>query len=95
MVDFGKGEIVPFANLLEELFDLVAEDADHFGCAAEVAHARTIVARGTSADRQLARYEAVKALGGTDEAALMAVVDEIIEETMMPPSHPAQNQPSL
>ena len=86
MVDFGKGEIVPFADLLEELFELVAEDAAHFGCEAEMTHARTIVKRGTSADRQLARYEAVKALGGTEQAALMAVVDEIIEETMMPPS---------
>jgi carboxylate-amine ligase len=85
MVDFGKGEVVPFADLLEELFGLVAEDAAYFGCAAEVAHARTIVERGTSADRQLARYEEVKALGGSEEAALMAVVDQIIEETKMPP----------
>ena len=30
MVDFGKGEVVPFADLLEELFELVAEDADLF-----------------------------------------------------------------
>ena len=87
MVDFGKGEVVPFAVLLEELFDLVAEDAAYFGCVAEVAHARTIVERGTSADRQLARYEAVKALGGTEQAALIAVVDGIIEETMIPPSN--------
>jgi carboxylate-amine ligase len=86
MVDFGKGQIVPFADLLEELFELVAEDAAHFGCEAEMTHARTIVKRGTSADRQLARYEAVKALGGTEQAALMAVVDGIIEETMMPPA---------
>jgi carboxylate-amine ligase len=89
MVDFGRGEIVPFADLLEELFELVAEDAAHFGCETEMRHARTIVRRGTSADRQLARYEAVKALGGTEQAALMAVVDEIVEETMMPPSPPA------
>ncbi len=85
MVDFGKGEVVPFATLLEELFDLVAEDAAYFGCTAEVAHARTIVERGTSADRQLARYDAVKKLGGSEQAALVAVVDGIIEETMMPP----------
>jgi len=85
MVDFGRGEIVPFAELIEELFELVAEDAAYFGCAAEVAHARTILQRGTSADRQLARYEAVKALGGTEEAALIAVVDEIIEETQTLP----------
>ena len=85
MVDFGKGAIVPFATLLEELFELVAEDAAYFGCTAEVAHARTILQRGTSADRQLARYEAVKALGGTEQAALVAVVDEIIEETQTLP----------
>jgi carboxylate-amine ligase len=51
-----------------------------------VAHARTIVHRGTSADRQLARFEAVKALGGSEQAALVAVVDEIVEETAMVPS---------
>jgi carboxylate-amine ligase len=86
MVDFGKGEVVPFATLLEELFELVAEDAAYFGCTAEVAHARTIVARGTSADRQLARYDAVKKLGGSEQAALVAVVDGIMEETLMPPA---------
>jgi carboxylate-amine ligase len=86
LVDFGKGEVVPFATLLEELFELIEEDAAHFGCTAEVAHARTIVQRGTSADRQLARYDAIKKLGGSEEAALVAVVDGIIEETVMPPA---------
>jgi len=85
MVDFGKGEVVPFPTLLEELFELVAEDAAFFGCTAEIAHARTIVERGTSADRQLARYDAVKKLGGSEHAALMSVVDGIVEETVMPP----------
>ena len=37
MVDFGKGAIVPFDDLMDELLELVAEDADHFGCSAEVA----------------------------------------------------------
>jgi carboxylate-amine ligase len=86
LVDFGKGALVPFATLLEELFDLLAEDAAYFGCVVEVAHAREILERGTSADRQLARYETVKALGGSDEAALVAVVDGIVEETMMLPT---------
>jgi carboxylate-amine ligase len=94
MVDFGKGAVVPFAVLLGELFDLIAEDAAYFGCVAEVAHARTIVERGTSADRQIARYEAVKALGGTEQAALIAVVDGIIEETLMvPPARPSRSVP--
>jgi carboxylate-amine ligase len=86
LVDFGEGALVPFPTLLQELFDLVAEDAAYFGCVAEVAHARTVVTRGTSADRQLARYEAVKALGGSEQAALVAVVDDLITETMMLPA---------
>jgi carboxylate-amine ligase len=86
LVDFGEGALVPFPTLLEELFDLVAEDAAYFGCAKEIAHARTIVQRGTSADRQLARFDQVKALGGTDQAALVAVVDDLIAETMTLPA---------
>ena len=85
LVDFGKGAVVPFPTLLEELFDLIAEDAAYFGCVAEMGHARTILERGTSADRQLARYDAVKKLGGSEQAALVAVVDGIVEETMMLP----------
>ena len=41
--------------------------------------------RGTSADRQVAHYAGVQKLGGSDQAALIAVVDGIIEETMMVP----------
>ena len=85
MVDFGKGAIVPFSHLIEELFDLVGEDAAYFGCTSEVAHARTILQRGTSADRQLKRYERVKAKGGSEMDALVAVVDEIVEETAAMP----------
>ena len=85
LVDFGEGALVPFPTLLEELFDLVAEDAAYFGCAKEIAYARTIVRRGTSADRQLARFDQVKELGGPEQAALVAVVDDLIAETMTLP----------
>lgn len=90
MVDFGKGAVVPFSDLMEELFELVAEDAAYFGCTAEIAHVRTIVQRGTSADRQLARYEEAKVLGATEHAALTAVVDELVEETMTLPQTKAK-----
>ena len=53
LMDFGRGELVPFPDLVDELVDLVREDAEELGCFAEVEHARTIAARGTSADRQL------------------------------------------
>jgi glutamate---cysteine ligase / carboxylate-amine ligase len=85
LVDFGKGAVIPFAELMEELLELIAEDAEHFGCVADAARARHIVKEGTSADRQLARFDAVKALGGSEQAALVAVVDGIIDETVTLP----------
>lgn len=81
LVDFGKGEVVPFATLLDELLDLTREDAEFFGCVDEVEHARTIVKRGTSADRQLAVFEEMTNRGASEERALLAVVDSLIEET--------------
>jgi len=53
LVDFGKGEIVPYRDLLEEILELIAEDAEFFGCSAEVVHAREILANGTSAHQQI------------------------------------------
>jgi carboxylate-amine ligase len=85
MVDFGKGTLVPFPELMEELLELIAEDAEHFDCVPEVTRVRDIVKEGTSADRQLARFEAVKTLGGSEQAALVAVVDGIIDDTMLMP----------
>jgi len=41
LFDFGKGELVPFADLVEELLGLLHEDAEALGCSAEMAHART------------------------------------------------------
>lgn len=81
LVDFGKGAIVPYADLLEEMLALIAEDAGHFDCRAEIETARGILARGTSAHRQLATYKAALVAGGDHETALRAVVDQLIEET--------------
>lgn len=56
LVDFGKGEAVPDAALLEELIELTREEAIQLGCLAEVERARGILRRGTSAQRQLQVY---------------------------------------
>ena len=82
LVDFGKGTIVPYAELLEEIIALVDEDAKAFGCEAEVAAARDILKRGTSAHRQVAVYRAALAQGATTREALQVVVDMLIEETV-------------
>jgi glutamate---cysteine ligase / carboxylate-amine ligase len=81
LVDFGKGEIVPYADLLEEIIALTREDAEFFGCVTEVEHARRILARGTSAHRQLALYRDHIAAGAAPPEALKAIVDWLIEET--------------
>ncbi len=82
LMDFGIGELVPYADLIDELIELVSRDADELGCVAEVEHARDIVARGTSADRQLAVYEETRNTGGSEEEALRAVVDLLIHDSI-------------
>lgn len=81
LFDFGKGELVPIASLMEEVLDLMREDATALGCEAYVAHARTIVANGTSADRQVAAYHNAMRDGASRDDALKAVVDHLIAET--------------
>jgi carboxylate-amine ligase len=81
MVDFGKSEIVSFAELIEELIDLVRPDAEHFGCVSEIEHTAFIVARGTSADRQIARAREVVDATGDEAAGLRQVVADLCAET--------------
>jgi carboxylate-amine ligase len=80
-LDMAKGELVPFADLLEEIIELVREDAAALSCSREVAHARTILQRGTSAHRQLAVYNDARSHGASEREALRAVVDFLIVET--------------
>jgi glutamate---cysteine ligase / carboxylate-amine ligase len=80
LIDFGAGGVEPFGDLLEELIDLVAEDAHALKCEAEIARLRDIVTGGTSSDRQRAVFNGVKAAGGDDPAALRAVVDALCGE---------------
>jgi carboxylate-amine ligase len=82
LVDFGRGEVVPYADLLEEILELIHTDAEARGCLAEVERARDILARGTSAHRQLAIYRDALAQGADEREALHAVIDWLIEETL-------------
>ncbi len=85
LIDFGKGEMVPLPDLVEEIIEMVRPDAEALGCVTEVEHARTICQRGTSADRQLAVYQEAQAEGATDQEALHAVVQTLITDTLAPP----------
>ena len=82
LVDFGKGQATPYADLLEELIELTREEAQALGCLAEVERARGVLKRGTSAQRQLQVYRDALHAGADKAAALKAVVDWLIAESM-------------
>jgi glutamate---cysteine ligase / carboxylate-amine ligase len=81
LLDLARGELVPFAQLAEELGALVREDAEVLGCRPEIEHLRTILSRGTSAHRQLRTFDDARTAGATHREALQAVVDFLIRET--------------
>ena len=82
LFDFGRGELVPFRDLVDELLVLLREDAEALDCWPEVEHARTIVDRGTSANRQIACFNRLVSEGASQEHALQGVVDHLIAETL-------------
>ena len=82
LIDFGIGKLVPVSGLAEELIEMVSEQAVELGALEHVEHIRTIVAGGTSSDRQRAVYESALTAGADPDAALNTVVDHLIEETV-------------
>jgi len=82
LADFGALSCKPFADLVDEIIDLVQIEAARYGCLAEVEHARTILTRGTSADRQIAVYTHARAAGADEEESCRQVVDWLIDETL-------------
>ena len=74
LIDFGKQEEVPVPLLAHELLEFVDDVVDELGARQDVEYVHTILGEGTSADRQLARYE--------ETGDLKAVVDLVVEETL-------------
>ncbi len=82
MVDFGLEEEVPFPNLMEELLEILDDVIDDLGSREEIEYVRTILEQGSSADRQIAVFEAHGGEENTEEA-LKAVVDHLVAETKL------------
>lgn len=82
LIDFGRGEIVPYQELLEEIFELLKEDAEALSCTEELQHAQEILKRGTSAHRQKQVYFEQLENGSTSHEALQAVVDDLMINTL-------------
>jgi carboxylate-amine ligase len=74
LIDFGKGVEVPMRQLAVELLEFVDDVVDELGSRRDVEYVETLIADGTSADRQLATYRR------TD--SLPAVVEMLAAETM-------------
>ena len=81
LLDLGRNELVPFRPLVEEIVELVREDAEALNCVAEVEHAREIAERGTSAHRQLRVFQHSREQGADEQEALEAVVAALVAET--------------
>jgi carboxylate-amine ligase len=73
LIDFGLQCEVPARDLISELLEVVDDVVDELGVRSEVEYVETILAGGTSADRQLAVYR--------ETHDLKAVVDHLVEET--------------
>ena len=73
LIDFGKRAEVPMRDLALELLDFVDDVVDELGSREAVAQIHTVLAEGTSADRQLAVYRKT--------GDMKAVVAHLIEET--------------
>ena len=81
-IDRRGAEVIASGVLIDDLLELIREDAEYFSCKAEVEHARIILTHGTSADRQIALYVEQLTRGLSPADALSVVVDQLIIETV-------------
>lgn len=79
-IDFGRAALIPFDQAVDEILDLIAEDAVALDCEKEVAAARQIVKTGTSADHQRNVRDAALDSGATGPEAMAAVVTSLITD---------------
>ncbi len=80
LIDFGRGEIVPMGELVQEMIELLAQDAEALECTAEIENTLEITKNGNSSERQRATYQAAIATGKSTDDALRDVVRHLIEE---------------
>ena len=82
LVDFGKSKLVPYKHLIDELIELVKEDASELGCIQEVQNIKNIYKAGTSADKQIKIFKNEIKKSGDTKLALESVVKFLIKDTV-------------
>jgi glutamate---cysteine ligase / carboxylate-amine ligase len=73
LIDFTERRAIPAREVVHQLLEFIDDVVDELGSRQEIEYARTIMREGTSADRQLRRYQ--------ETGDPLAVVDLLIEET--------------
>jgi carboxylate-amine ligase len=81
-VDQQSMQAKPVGIVLEDLLERLADDAGALSCVNEIAHARIILKRGSSADEQLKIYDNARMVGRSRPSALRDVVDWLYQETI-------------
>lgn len=82
LIDLAKGQVIEYRQLLDEIIEFVAEDADALNCVNAIGNLRTILSDGTSAHQQLRVYNESLEKTGDPAAASRDVVDWLIDETV-------------
>ena len=73
LIDFGKKKEVPLRSLAVELLEVIDDVVDDLGTRKEVEYLHTILADGSSADRQIGTFRAT--------GDFQAVVDRLVQES--------------
>jgi len=80
-IDEPSASQVTMGDMLRQLFELVAPDAEALGCEGEVHHLASILNRGSSAHAQLALYRHHRGRDASRQEALIQVVDWLADTT--------------
>jgi glutamate---cysteine ligase / carboxylate-amine ligase len=83
-IDEQQQTAVPLAELLSQLFDVIAPEADRLGCKPALTRIEGIMANGSSAHAQLRIYNERRVAGESRNKALHHVVDWLIDTTARP-----------
>jgi len=88
LIDFGKQKEVPCRDLILELLDFIDDVVDELGSRKEIEYVHTILAGGTSADRQLKVYEETGDLKAVVDHVMAETIDGVIDAASVPSGSP-------
>jgi carboxylate-amine ligase len=88
LIDFGKQKEVPVRDLILELLEFIDDVVDELGSRKEVEYVHTILAGGTSADRQLKVYEETGDLKTVVDRVMAETVEGVVDPATLPSGSP-------